>query len=101
LDGIPLALELAAARLRVLPVDRLARRLDDHLRLLVGGGRTAPLRHQTVRATRDWSHGLLGDAERALFRRLAVFAGGFTLEAGEAICTGESLAANETLEVRA
>ena len=99
LDGIPLALELAAARLRVIPLDQIARRLDDDLRLLVGGRRTAPPRHQTLRATLDWSHRLLADAERTLFRRLAVFAGGFTLDAVEAVCGGAGVALNETLDV--
>jgi predicted ATPase/DNA-binding CsgD family transcriptional regulator len=99
LDGIPLALELAAARLRVIPVERLAERLNDHLRLLVGGSRTASPRHQTVRATLDWSHGLLAGAERTLFRRLTVFAGGFTLEAVEAVCAGGGVSPNQTLDL--
>jgi predicted ATPase/class 3 adenylate cyclase/Tfp pilus assembly protein PilF len=86
LDGIPLAIELAAARIAVLTVDQIASRLDDRFRLLAGGGRTALPRHQTLRATMDWSHDLLSEEERALLRRLSVFAGGWTLEAAEAIC---------------
>jgi predicted ATPase/DNA-binding NarL/FixJ family response regulator len=86
LDGVPLALELAAVRLRALTVEQIAQRLDDHLRLLTGGSRTALPRHQTLRATIEWSHGLLSARERVLFRRLAVFAGGWTLEAAEVVC---------------
>ena len=81
LDGIPLAIELAAARVRVLPPRQLLGRLEDRFRLLTGGSRTALERHQTLQAALDWSHDLLTAAERALFARLAVFAGGFTLEA--------------------
>ena len=88
LDGIPLALELAAARAAVLSVEQLAARLDDALRLLVGGSRTAPTRQQTLRATLDWSYGLLEEPERTVLRRLAVFAGGWTVEAAEAVCVG-------------
>jgi non-specific serine/threonine protein kinase len=88
LDGIPLALELAAARVRVLSVEQIAARLDDRFRLLAGGGRTSVRRHQTLRAALDWSHDLLSAPERALFRRLAVFAGGFALEAAETVCAG-------------
>jgi len=85
LDGIPLAIELAAARTRVLSIAEIASRLDDRLRLLVGGPRAAPSRHRTLRATIDWSVGALPDPERSLFARLSVFAGGFTLEAAEAV----------------
>ena len=85
LDGLPLALELAAARVRVLSVEQIAARLDDRFRLLTGGSRTAPDRQQTLRATVDWSHALLAAPERVLFHRLAVFAGGFELEAAEAV----------------
>jgi len=85
LDGIPLALELAAARVRALSVDVIATRLDDRFRLLTGGDRTGLPRQRTLRALIDWSHELLTDAETTLFRRLAVFAGGFTLEAAEAV----------------
>jgi predicted ATPase/class 3 adenylate cyclase len=85
LDGIPLALELAAARVRALSVDVIATRLDDRFRLLTGGDRTGLPRQRTLRALIDWSHELLTDAETTLFRRLAVFAGGFTLDAAEAV----------------
>ncbi|MDR7418170.1 MAG: tetratricopeptide repeat protein [Armatimonadota bacterium] len=86
LDGVPLAIELAAARVAVLTVDQIAARLDDRFRLLAGGGRTAMPRHQTLRATMDWSYDLLSEPERALLRRLSVFAGSWTLEAAEAVC---------------
>ncbi len=85
LDGIPLAIELAAARVRALPPAQMAARLDDCFRILTGGARTAMPRQQTLHAAIDWSHGLLTDSERALLRRLAVFTGGFTLEAAEAV----------------
>ncbi len=91
LDGIPLAIELAAARVKLLPVSDLCSRLDDRFRLLTGGSRTALPRHQTLRATLEWSFGLLSEAERVLFRRLAVFAGGWDLEAAEAVCGGAGL----------
>jgi predicted ATPase/class 3 adenylate cyclase len=86
LDGIPLALELAAARVKVLTPEQIASRLDDRFRLLTGGSRTALPRQQTLRAMMDWSYSLLSDQEQRLFRRLAVFAGGWTLDAAEAIC---------------
>jgi predicted ATPase/class 3 adenylate cyclase len=86
LDGIPLALELAAARVRMLTVEQIAARLDDRFRLLTGGSRTALPRQQTLRALIDWSYDLLSEPERVLFRRLSVFAGGWTLEAAEGIC---------------
>ncbi|MBI3974619.1 MAG: tetratricopeptide repeat protein [Chloroflexi bacterium] len=86
LDGLPLALELAAARVPVLTPAQIAARLDDRFRLLTGGRRTALPRQQTLRATLDWSHASLAPAEQSLFRRLAVFAGGWTLEAAEAVC---------------
>jgi len=86
LDGIPLALELAAARTRLLPPEQIAARLDDRFRLLTGGSRTALPRHQTLLALIEWSHELLSDSERVLLRRLAVFAGGFSLEAAQAVC---------------
>jgi predicted ATPase/DNA-binding SARP family transcriptional activator len=88
LDGIPLAIELAAARLKVLSAEQVAERLDDRFQLLTGGSRTALPRHRTLRATIDWSYDLLSDEERVLFRRLAVFAGGWTLEAADAVCGG-------------
>lgn len=90
LDGIPLALELAATRVRVLGVPGLAARLDDRFRLLVGG-RTAPARQQTLRATLNWSYDLLGEPERRLLARLAPFAGGCTLEDIDAVCQDEAL----------
>jgi predicted ATPase/class 3 adenylate cyclase len=86
LDGIPLAIELAAARVRAMRVEQIATRLDDQFRLLTGGSRTALPRQQTLRALIDWSYDLLSEPERALLRRLAAFAGGWTLEAAEAIC---------------
>jgi predicted ATPase/class 3 adenylate cyclase len=86
LDGIPLAIELAAARVKALPVEKLAERLDDRFRLLTGGSRTALPRQQTLRALIDWSYDLLSERERALLRCLSVFAGGWTLEAAEAVC---------------
>lgn len=89
LDGVPLAIELAAARVRALPVEQIAARLDDRFRLLTGSSRVTVPRHQTLRQTIDWSHDLLADDERAVFRRLAVFVGGFSLEAAEAVCVGE------------
>ena len=86
LDGIPLAIELAAARVKVLSPEQIASRLDDRFRLLTGGARTALPRQQTLRAMIDWSYSLLSDTEKALFRRLAVFTGGWTLEAAEFVC---------------
>jgi non-specific serine/threonine protein kinase len=89
LDGIPLATELAAARIRVLSVEQIVARLDDAYRLLTGGSRSALARQQTLRAAMDWSYHLLSAQEQAFFRRLSVFAGSFSLEAAEAICAGE------------
>ncbi|MGH9034734.1 MAG: ATP-binding protein, partial [Acidimicrobiia bacterium] len=88
LDGIPLALELAARRVRALSLSELAERLDQRLSFLTGGAREGEARHQTLRATIDWSHDLLGHDERVLFRRLGVFAGGFDLAAAETVCAG-------------
>lgn len=85
LDGIPLALELAAARLRLLTVTQIAERLVDRFGLLAGGSRAALPRHRTLRATLDWSYGLLSEQERCLFQRVSVFAGGWTLEAAESV----------------
>jgi predicted ATPase/DNA-binding SARP family transcriptional activator len=90
LDGMPLAIELAAARLRAMTPEQVAGRLDDRFRLLVGGSRTALPRHRTLQAVVDWSWELLDDAERALWRRLAVFSGGATAAAAEATCAGVS-----------
>jgi predicted ATPase/DNA-binding SARP family transcriptional activator len=86
LDGLPLAIELAAARANALDVAQIAARLDDRFRLLTQGSRTARARHQTLRAVVDWSYGLLSEPQRRLFDRLSVFVSGFTLEAAEAIC---------------
>ena len=86
LDGIPLALELAAARVAVLSPEQIASRLDDRFRLLTGGSRASLPRQQTLRALIDWSYETLSQDERTLFRRLSVFAGGWTLEAAEALC---------------
>ena len=88
LDGIPLAIELAAARVRGVAPEQLADRLDDRFRLLTGGSRTALARHQTLRALVDWSYELLSEPERVLFCRLSVFAGGWTLDAAEEVCSG-------------
>jgi predicted ATPase/class 3 adenylate cyclase/DNA-binding XRE family transcriptional regulator/Flp pilus assembly protein TadD len=99
LDGIPLAIELAAARVKVLSVEQIASRLDDRFNLLTSGSRTSLPRQQTLRATIEWSYELLTDKERMLFRRLAVFAGGWRLEAAEAVCSGESIEANEVLDL--
>jgi predicted ATPase/DNA-binding SARP family transcriptional activator len=90
LDGIPLAIELAAARTKLFPPEQIAARLDDRFRLLTGGSRTALERHQTLRALIDWSYDLLSEAERVLLRRLSVFAGGWSFEAAQAVC-GEGL----------
>jgi len=92
LDGLPLAIELAAARARVLSPDQILARLDDAFRLLVGGSRTAATRQQTLRATLDWSYRLLSPAERTRFERLAVFAGGFDLDSAEAIWSADERA---------
>ncbi|MGH3997360.1 MAG: ATP-binding protein [Pseudonocardiaceae bacterium] len=89
LDGLPLAIELAAARVRMMHPAGIAAALDDRFRLLTGGGRTALPRQQTLETSVAWSHDLLDDAERALLRRLSVFAGGFTLEAAESVCADE------------
>jgi non-specific serine/threonine protein kinase len=88
LDGIPLALELAAARVRYLRVEEIAQRLDDRFGLLIGGDRDALPHHRTLRSLIDWSHELLSEAEKVLFRRLSVFAGGWTLATAESVCAG-------------
>jgi predicted ATPase/Tfp pilus assembly protein PilF len=99
LDGIPLAIELAAARVKALTVAQIAARLDDRFRLLTGGSRTALPRHQTLRALIDWSYDLLSEAERTLLQRLSVFHGGWTLEAPEAVCTGDNIEEGEILNL--
>src|SRR5215203_2646762 len=98
LEGIPLAIELAAGRIELLSAEQLATRLEDFLKLLTGG-RTADPRHRTLRATLEWSHELLSEAERTLFRELSVFAGGWTLEAAEEVCSGEGIERGDVLEV--
>ncbi len=98
LDGIPLAIELAASRVKVLSPDQIAARLDDRFRLLTGGSRTALPRQQTLRAMIDWSYSLLSEQEKNLFRRLAVFVGGWTLEAAEVVC-GEDDAGVDVLDL--
>ncbi len=98
LDGIPLAIELAAARMNALGVEELAARLDDCLHLLTGGRRTALPRHQTLRATLDWSYRLLPEPERVVLRRLAIFAGGFTLQAASAIAATDELAGADIVD---
>ena len=99
LDGIPLAIELAAARLRLLTPEQIAARLDDRFRLLTGGGRTTVRRHQTLRALVDWSFDLLSERERLLFVRLTVFAGGWTLEAAEGVCAGNGIDEADVLDL--
>ena len=94
-DGMPLAIELTAARTNAFTVGQLAERLDDRFRLLTAGARTALPRHQTLRAVTDWSYDLLFDDERTVFERLAVFTGGCTLEAAEAVCADEDLPSTE------
>jgi predicted ATPase len=98
LDGMPLAIELAASRVTVLSSRQILERLDDRFRLL-RGGRTSVLRHRTLGATVDWSHDLVSDAEKILFRRLSAFAGGWTLEAAEEICVGGGIEEYEVLEL--
>jgi predicted ATPase/DNA-binding SARP family transcriptional activator len=98
LDGLPLAIELAAARVRFLPPAEIVARLGDRFGLLAGGSRTVAARQRTLRATVDWSWELLEQREQVLFRRLAVFSGGWTVAAAEAVCAGDGLAAGEVLE---
>ncbi|GGR66743.1 SARP family transcriptional regulator [Micromonospora fulviviridis] len=99
LDGMPLAIELAAARLRTMSINQLANRLDDRFRLLTSGSRTALPRHRTLRAVVDWSWELLTDAERAVLRRLSVFSGGASLEAAERVCAGDAVEQDDVLEL--
>ena len=101
LDGIPLAIEMAAARVRSLSVEDLNAKLDQRFRLLTGGSRTALPRQQTLRSLIDWSYDLLSPPEKALLRRLSVFAGGWTLEAAEAVCAGGELEDWEILDLLA
>jgi predicted ATPase/DNA-binding SARP family transcriptional activator len=99
LDGMPLAIELAAARVRMLSVHEVADRLDDRFGLLTSGRRTAEARHRTLRATVDWSHELLTSFERRLFRRLSVFRGGWTLDAAEEVCSGEGISPRDVVDL--
>jgi len=99
LDGIPLAIELAAARTNVLSLEQIAARLDERFELLTGGRRTALPRHRTLRALVDWSYELLSDPERVLFRRLSIFAGGWRLEAAEAISSGDGIEPTDVLQM--
>ncbi len=101
LDGIPLAIELAAARVRVLSVEGIAARLDDRFNLLTTGSRSALPRQQTLRALIDWSHDLLSPEEKVLFRRLAVFHSGRTLDAVEEVCSGDGVPRTQVLNVLA
>lgn len=97
LDGIPLAIELAAARVRSMPMEEVSRRLDDRFDLLTGGSRTALPRHQTLRSLIDWSYDLLADAERQLLCRVSIFAGGWTMEAAREVCSGEGVRGDDVL----
>ena len=99
LDGIPLALVLAAARTQSLSVAEIARHLDNRFQLLTRGARTALGRHQTLRAAIDWSFDLLDDAERRVLARASVFAGGFTLDAATAVCGSPTMTAIEMLDL--
>jgi non-specific serine/threonine protein kinase len=99
LDGIPLAIELAAARVNTLSVEQILDRLDDRFNLLTHGLRNTPARHQTLRATIEWSYELLSEKERLVFMRLGVFVGGWTLEAAEAVCSGKGMPPVELLDL--
>ena len=99
LDGMPLAIELAAARMRTMAPEQIAARLDDRFGLLTGGSRIAMPRHQTLRAVVDWSWDLLDEPERAVWRRFSVFAGGATLEAAEQVCAGSGVRADQVLDL--
>ncbi|WP_234045173.1 ATP-binding protein [Streptomyces adelaidensis] len=99
LDGLPLAIELAATRLRTLTVEQLGARLEDRFALLTGGSRTARPHQRTLRALIDWSHDLCSPGEQLLWRRLSVFAGGFDLEAAEEVCCGDGVPRSEILDL--
>jgi len=99
LEGIPLPIELAAARVGVLAVEQISERLSDSLDLLAGGGRTLTSRQRTLRGSLDWSHALLDEPEQKLFRRLAVFAGGWSLEAAETVCSEDGLERGDVLNL--
>src|SRR5207244_2624380 len=89
LDGMPLAIELAAAWVRILPPEQIVMRLEDRFRLLTSGSHTVLPRQHTLKATMDWSYDLLDKPDQALLQRLSVFAGGWTVEAAEAVCSGD------------
>lgn len=99
LDGIPLAIELAAARVNLLSLESLVKKLGDRFRILAGGDRAALPRQQTMRAAIDWSYELLADSERRVFERMSVFTGGCTLEAAIAVCSGEGVGDDDVLDV--
>jgi predicted ATPase/DNA-binding SARP family transcriptional activator/DNA-binding CsgD family transcriptional regulator len=99
LEGLPLAIELAAARMGTLATDQMAQRLEDSLGLLSAGPRTVPPRQRTMRAAIEWSYGLLSEPEKEMFKRLSVFAGGFTLEAAEVVCPGGVIEEGEVLNL--
>src|SRR5204862_6016350 len=99
LDGLPLAIELAAARSKVFPIQQISSRLNDRFRLLTGGSRTALPRQQTLRAVVDWSYELLFDDEQRVFERLSVFPGGCDLATAEAVCADETLAASDLADI--
>ena len=99
LDGIPLAIELAAARVKVLSIPNLAHRLNERFRILTGGSRTALTRQNTFRALIDWSYDLLAPQEQTFFNRLGIFAGGFSLDAATAVCAGEGIGESDILDL--
>ncbi len=99
LDGIPLAIELAAARVRVMPVEEIAARLSDRFRLLTGGSRSAIPRQQTLEALIDWSYDLLTDPEKVLLQRVSIFAGGWTLSMAETVCADDALPQPEIMDI--
>jgi len=99
LDGIPLAIDLAAARIKMMSIEQISQRLDDRFRLLTGGARTSLARQQTLRALIDWSYDLLSEKERLLLRRLSVFARSWTLEAAEEVCAGDGIDTYDVLDL--
>jgi predicted ATPase len=101
LDGIPLGIELAAVRVKALTPHQIVMKLSDRFRLLTKGSRTAPLRHQTLQAAMEWSYDLLSEKEKAVLRRVSVFAGGWTVDAAEIICSGNGIEAAEMLDLLA
>src|ERR1051326_3517823 len=99
LDGLPLAIELAAARIRALSPAQIASRLNDRFHLLAASSRTAPARHRSLQAAIDWSYDVLSPPEQTLLDRLAVFAGGWTLEAAESVCAGGEIGRTDVLDL--